>query len=164
MQRTDLGLSIGAGTDYTKFTLAYNDVTSACTATTGPIQIKLLANPGGNAVNPLPFQISQAGKMLGVMIHPTAGFTGSNMSSITVGVGISGGTGVEFAAAYQMFSALITVGSTTIQESGPEFKSGSVLPQTVVTTWQLTNGNLNALTAGSVDIYLYYLSCSTQSA
>lgn len=153
MFRTDLTTSLAGNTSYVKWTIGYQDLSAAATTQT----INLPWN--AQAVNPQNFTIPQGGKMLGVMVHHTVAFAGPSITAMTVSVGVSG-TATFFTAAFDVFQA---VANTTLQETAM-FKSGSLVAVPVTVTFTSTGANISVLTAGSVDIYMNVLNCTSPSA
>jgi hypothetical protein len=153
MFRTDLTTSLAGNQSYTKWTVGYQDLGAAATTQT----INLPWNAG--AVNPQNFTIPRGGKLLGVMIKHTQAFAGPAISAMTVSVGIAGSVTL-FTAAFDIFQA---AADGTLSETAL-FKSGSIAPVPVTLTFTSTGANISVLTAGSVDVYLLTLNCTTPSA
>lgn len=140
---------------YTDFTLTYADLTAAASSQ----EIQLLFNPPASPISivtPQPFQLYAGSVMLGVRIIASTAFRGGSLSAMTVSVGASGDS-TRFAAAFDIYQA---VGPTVLQETA-EFKSGSSLAIPVTVTFSATGDNVRAVTAGLVDIFLYYIPVPT---
>lgn len=164
MFRTDIITGLGGAISTVKYTLTYSDLTTAGTSQT----ISLNANPGGNAVNtpatstPINsanFQIPQTGKVLTCTIHHTTAFSGGAITAMTVSVGKVGGSNTFVAPAFNVFTG---AADTNLQESFA-VGSGQITAWGVTVTFTSTGGNVNAATAGSVDIYITYLNVSSPS-
>lgn len=158
MIRNDVGLGLNGGLAYVKFTLTYSDLSTAGLSQS----INLQQNPipgGAVAITPaVNFQIPQGGVLLGVRIHHTTAFSGGAITAMTVSVGKSG-SNAFFASAFDVFQA---VGDTTLQETSL-FKAGGINAVPVTATFTSIGANVNAATAGSVDIYLCLLNVSQSS-
>lgn len=150
MYRSDIPSNFGAFVNYVKFTFNYDDLTAAATTQT----ISLLENPPVNTTSA--FYVPQAGKVLGVCVHHTVAFAGTAITGVTVSVGNSNLGVAGFAPAFNIFQA---VADTTLQETA-EFKAGQITAAQPTVTFVSTGGNLSAMTAGSVDIYILFLNVS----
>lgn len=154
MYRTDFGMAMGGNVAYCKFTIGFQDLTSFAALAQ---QIALVWNT--LSANPAQFTIPQGGVMLGVRIHPTVPFAGTGVTGMTLSVGTAA-SGTFFAPAFNVFQA---ASNTTLQETSL-FASGSAVAVPVFATFTATGANLALLTAGSVDVYLYWLNVSTPNA
>jgi hypothetical protein len=150
MQRTDIGLAMGGNVAFCIFTIGYQDLLAIAATSSG--QLPLVYNQGA-----LAFNIPAGGLMLGVRIHHTVSFAGGGpLTAMTVAVG-NAGTANFFAPAFDIFQA---AANNTLQETAL-FKAGTVAAVPVTVTFTATGGNLSQLTAGSVDIWLYWLNVSS---
>jgi hypothetical protein len=147
-----------------KYTITFSDLTTAGTAQT----LYLSADPGGNAFqtpsttappNAQNFAIPQAGVILYAKVHHTTAFSGGTIASMTVSVGKLGGSNTFVTPAFNVFQA---AGDTTLQETFA-IPSGQISPWGITVTFTSTVGNVNAATAGSVDIYLAYINVTSPS-
>ncbi len=159
MERLDIGLGMGGAIGYVRFGFVSTDFTTAGLTQT----ITLLENPPSPTAPTVSaagaFQIPQGGAVIGVKIRPEIQIVATSMTSLTCSVGVLGGTGTEFAAPFQVFTA---PGASVLQE-GVMFKSTSTGAVTVTVTFTSVGANLNAITAGKVDVYICYLNVSTSN-
>jgi len=89
-------------------------------------------------------------KVCGVSIKTTTAFSGGLIASLTVGVGDAAGTGTDYAPAFTVFT---TSSNTNYQDTIPAtVASKTSAASTITALFTSTVGNLNAATAGSVDI------------
>lgn len=166
MQITDIALGLGGNPAYRKFTITYQDLQTLAAATTGSVS---LSNAfGANApIQPIVTTqtntaqlLAQAAKILGVYVHQTVQFAGAGpVTALTVSVGNSI-SATQFTTAFNIFAA---PADTTGQETAM-FKSGQLSGNVVSAFFTATGGNINGMTAGSVDIYVWYLDVSTAGA
>lgn len=84
------------------------------------------------------------------VIVPTTPFVGAGITAITASVGIAGDT-QQLAPDF----SLAAVASNTLQYSNIGIMYDIVAATGILVTAKSTGANLNALTAGSVDIYLF---------
>ena len=121
----------GSVAGWVNYSLTDADLTAAATSQ----EITLFTSTGSQVIE-------------GVIIkHPTS-FTGGGCSAVTTSVGITGNT-AKFAAAFDVFQA---PGATVFQSSHqatPEFTSTAVFAR-----FDSTGCNVNALTAGDIDIWI----------
>lgn len=153
MTRTDIAPG------YTRFSVSYQDLSAASTTQ----HIQLLFNPPNGPVSivtPQPFQLYIGSVMIGVRIIPVVSFGGGSLSAMTLGVGTTGDDNRFSGSAFDVFQA---PGPTVLQET-TEFKSGSTGAVPVTVTFTSTSDNVNAATAGQVDVYLYYIGVPTSWA
>lgn len=119
----------------TKYTRSYTDFSFGGTGT----GIILTSLPAKRAI-------------VGAVIRPTVSFAGPGITNVTIGLGWSS-TATNFASPYSVSQAIF---DNTSQESFGSFYIGDF-----VAAWPVyaravsTGGNLNTLTAGTVDIYLF---------
>ena len=155
MQRQDIASNFGPGVPYVKFTVLYSDLAAFTTA--GAHALTLLANPGGNAINPANFQVPQGGTPMFSRINVTTAFTGGSISAITVSAGSSGTSN-----AIQAASSCFTTGCFDKHGMNSELNANTAF--TVVLNFTPTGDVLSNLTAGQLDFYMAYLNVSTPSA
>jgi hypothetical protein len=121
-----------AGSAWTKITIAYTDFTAAATTQT----INLFTLASGAAVT-------------GIFMEPKTAFAGTGITAYTVSVGLSGDN-QKYAENYDVFTA---VGATRFGNfDGHRVESVGGTTQITITAIS-TGGNLNAGSAGSVDVY-----------
>jgi len=135
--RIDLGIAMGSGPQFTRWTIPYTDLTAAALV---------------QSVNL--FTLNQGGIILGVRIKHTTAFAGTAWSATTVSVGWASDY-TAFASAFDIFQA---VADTTLQNTS-EFKcvTNAAAGTAVVARFTSVGGNLSAGTAGAVNIDVLYL-------
>ena len=156
MQRFDIALAMGGNMQFARWTFSYLDLAASAALTAA---INFLANPPINSTTI--FQIPQGGKMMGVCIQHTTAFAGTAITDVTVSVGLpSPGSATFFTNTFDIFQA---VANNTLLEASM-FKLGGNAASGVIANFTSVGGNLSALTAGSVNIYLAWLNVSTPSS
>lgn len=156
MQVQDIGFNYGGSLTYRKWTLAYNDpdIVALGAVTSGQVKLRV-----GSGANDSTFIFPAGSKVLGVFVKHSVAFTGTGpLSALTISLGISGGTTTFFTATFDIFQA---VAATTVQETAM-FKMGQATALTPAVNFVATGGNLNVLTAGSVDVYVLFMDVTTQ--
>ena len=118
---------------WSKYTVPYTSLSTA--ATTNSITL---------------FSLPAAGIIHGVKIKHSTAFSGGSISAYTVSVGISG-TLAKYATAYNVFQA---VANDTFQLSNTLGSENHASATNILITATSTGANLNAATAGSVDIWV----------
>jgi hypothetical protein len=98
------------------------------------------------ALMTLPFHA----KAIGVSVKHSVAFTGGGLTTFTVSVGDSTGSGgvTHYTAPYNIFQA---PGATTFQDTSM-FKSGTMSGGSTITANFIGSGNVSLATQGSVDI------------
>ena len=91
-----------------------------------------------------------AGVIHGVKIKHSTAFAGTGITAMTASVGVSG-TLNKYASAFDVFSA---VSNTNFQLSNVVGSENNGAATTILITGTSTGGNLNALTQGSVDVWV----------
>lgn len=130
-----LATASGEEVAVTKYTRSYTDFSFAGT---------------GNAIVLASLPAKRA--LVGAIIRPTVSFAGPGITNVVIGLGYNSTT-TNFASPYSVSQAIF---DNTAQESMGAFYLGDF-----VASWPVyaratsTGGNLNTLTAGSVDIYLF---------
>lgn len=118
---------------WTKYTVPYTSLST--TSTTNDIQL---------------FSLPAKGVIHEVAIHHTTSFTGGSISAYTISIGITG-TVTKYASAFDVFQAASGTAFQFSLSSGMEnFSSATSIRIAAVST----GANLNAATAGSVDVYV----------
>lgn len=120
-----------------KITLGY--AAFAAAATTSEINLGLTLPAGGYVRT--------------VKIKHSTAFSGGAVAACTLQVGITG-TANRYAAAFDVFSA---VSATNYQVTNPNLGESHTATTTVKCTLTTTGANTNALTAGSVDVWVDYV-------
>ena len=120
-----------------KITLGY--AAFAAAATTSEINLGLTLPAGGYVRT--------------VKIKHSTAFSGGAVAACTLQVGITG-TANRYAAAFDVFAA---VSATNYQVTNPNLGESHTATTTVKCTLTTTGANTNALTAGSVDIWVDYV-------
>lgn len=151
MYRTDIASAMGANVAYCKFTIGFQDLTVFAAASQA---IPLVANALSNI--PALFNIPQGGAMLGVGIHHTVPFAGTGITAMTVSLGAAGNVSL-YANPFNIFQP---AANTTFQNT-QQFAMSIGAATTVLANFIATGANLALLTAGSVDIYIYWINVST---
>lgn len=118
---------------WAKYTVTYSQLAAA--ATTNSITL---------------FSLPAKYLIAGVIIKHSTAFSGGSISAYTVSVGITGSL-AKYAAAYNVFQA---VSSNTAQLSGSFNMEDFSSATNILITATSTGANLNAATAGSVDIWV----------
>lgn len=95
------------------------------------------------------FNLPRAGVIHAIRMKHSVAFGGGTIASYTISVGISG-TVAKYAAAFNVFQA---VADTALQLSTTVGQESEANIVAITATATSTVGNLNAATAGSVDIY-----------
>ena len=129
---------------YAKFTLSWDAIAFLLGATTS-----------GNVTL---FTLPQAGKVTGVTIKHSQQFTGIT-GPLTVSLGIASNVVLFTTATIDLVAN--AVADNTLLESGGLFNSGQLSKVDVVAHFISSSGAFTSLTAGSVDLYVKYLSVST---
>lgn len=140
MVTTDLALQLGQGLSLRRFTIPYGDLSDADTSEAVTL-----------------FTLGAYSAILGVRIHHTTAFAGTSVTAMTVSVGSSVVGAAGFASAYDVFQ---TVGDTVIQES-TQFQAGTIAASTVQATFTSTGGDMDVMTAGSVDVEVLIMDVTT---
>ena len=96
------------------------------------------------------YSLPAGGVLHAVKIKQSASFTGGAVASCTVSVGISGNN-AKYATAFDVFQASA---ATTFQVTGTVGGEDQAAAFQLTATAISTGANLNALTAGSVDVWL----------
>jgi len=166
MTITDVAVGLGGLVTLRKFTIPYNDpnliALGAVTAGNVNLAVSSLTNaPIQPTTSPVQgYLLNQAAKILGVCIHHTTAFTGTGpLTALTVSVGNSI-SNTQFTNTQDIFQA---TGDTVLLETGGLFKCGQITPSQVFARFTATGGNLNVLTAGSVDIYVMFTDVTSPS-
>ena len=151
MTNTFLATSLGQGIKNIKFIIGYNDplLIALGAVTSGQINLQYLGNNWNLPANC---------KIIGIEVKTTTAFTGSgSLSGLTASVGISGSVAF-FTATYDCFAAV----ADTPQETAL-FKAGTRAAVPVLVNWIATGGTgkLNGLTAGVLEITIYFLNVTT---
>jgi hypothetical protein len=123
----------GNGPTWTKYTVAYTTLAAAA-----------LTN------SPVLFALPAKGVISKVAIKHTAAFAGGAISDYTVSVGITGNL-TKYASAFDVFQP---VASNTAQISSGGFIEDFTSTTNVLITATSVGANLDAATAGSVDVYV----------
>lgn len=121
------------GPTWVKYTFTYADFSTAATTNS----LDLLSLPAGGIIQ-------------GVKIKHSAAFTGGAISAYTIQVGIVG-TLNKYASAFNVFQA---PGNTVQQLSTTAGTENGGAATAIKVTATSTGANLNAATAGSVDIWV----------
>ena len=143
MQQTILASQMGAGPKFRRFTYTYAD---------------LQAISGSGAKSLTMFTTQQDSIILGVRVKQNVAFAGGSLSAMTLLVGKSGTTNF-FTSAADIFAA---VADTTVQETAL-FKHGQKTGLAILVTFTPTGDTVAAATAGSVDVDIWYIDCTTQA-
>lgn len=142
-QGTILASQMGAGPKFRRITITFAD----------------LALISGSGAKPVAlFTTQQDSIILGARVKQSVAFAGGSISAMTVSVGKSGSV-TFFTAAHDIFAA---VADTTVYETAL-FKHGQKTGLAIIATFTPTGDTVAACTAGSVDIDVYYIDCSTQA-
>lgn len=96
------------------------------------------------------YSLPAGGVLHAVKIKQSASFTGGAVASCTVSVGIAGNVS-KYASAFDVFQA---PASNTFQVTGTVGGEDQASAAQLTATATSTGANLNALTAGSVDVWL----------
>jgi len=166
VQRTDLASGLGDGIQIVKYTLTFADLTTAGLSQTislpvNPTSTPFIAPATSAPPNYANFVIPQAGVVLYSKVQHTIPFAGGTIASMTCSVGKLGGTNTFVnGAAFNVFGA---AADTTCQEAFG-VASGQNTSWGVTVTFVSTVGNVNAATAGSVNIYIAYLDVTSDKA
>ena len=118
---------------WTKYTVVYTDLSTA--ATTNNITL---------------FTLPAAGIIHGVKIKHSTSFTGGSISAYTVSVGITGNL-TKYASAFDVFQA---AASNTFQLTNVLNSEDHASTTAIKIAATSTGANLNAATAGSVDVWV----------
>jgi hypothetical protein len=153
--RNEIPLTFGGqAVAVSRFTINYSDLTGAAGTT---FTLNLLESPPYNTITN--FVMAPGSMLAGLVYHPTVAFAGTGIAGLTLSVGnVAQGATFYSGPATSIWGA---VSDITRTEIGPLFKRGlTVIVPTASSDPQLyftaTGGNLSALTAGSVDVYVYY--------
>jgi hypothetical protein len=96
------------------------------------------------------YELPAGGVIHAVMMKTSAAFTGGSISAYTLSVGITG-TLNKYAAAFNVFQA---VAATTFQLSTTQGAESFTAATSIKIAATSTSDDLDAATAGSVDVYL----------
>lgn len=107
------------------------------------------------------FNLPKGSVVIGVRIKHSTAFAGTNITAMTVSVGsATNGNTAYSGPAFDIFQA---VGDGQRQLNG-DFIDGPNADEVINAYFTATGGNLNALTAGSVSIDVFYLNCTEPSS
>lgn len=143
MQTSDIALNLGGGATYRKFTFTFAD-------------LQTTSGSGAKALS-LAQSIPSHGKVLGVYVKPTVAFAGGSLSAMTISIGKTGGSATLLTSAFDIFAA---VSDTALQETAL-FKSAQDLAVPLSATFTPTGDTCANCTAGSVDVYIFFLNVTT---
>ncbi len=138
-----IGLDNGGQLRYTKFTVNFADMNALGAVVSGDIPL---------------FTIPQGGKFLAAMVKHSAQFAGV-AGTLKVSIGKTGTAAFFTAATADLVATAVADG--TLQETPGLFKSGQLSALPVVMNCVSGTGNINLLTAGSVDAYILWTPVST---
>ena len=140
MITTNIVNSFGAGTQATRFRVDYTDCQAA--ALTKNVSL---------------FTLKAFGIILSVIVKHTTVFAGT-AGTIKVSVGTSG-VATQFTAASADLVATAVADTAFQKTDDPD--QASMVDTAVVLNVVSSSGNLSGLTAGSVDVYVYYIQPTT---
>lgn len=157
MYRNDIPMTFGGqAVAMVRYSILFSDLTGASGTT---LTVNLTEDPNYD-FNPTTYFVMPPGaRCIGLVIHPTVQFVGTGITNLTVSVGNAAQSATYYSGpAVSVWGA---VSDSTLTEIGPLFKRGLCVnvptatsdPQVFFTS---TGGNLSALTAGSVDVYVLY--------
>jgi hypothetical protein len=166
LQRTDIATGLGDGVQFVKYTITFADLTTAGLTQTISLPVNPTSTPFIPPATSAPpnvsnFVIPQAGVVLYSKVQHTIPFAGGTIASMTCSVGKLGGSNTFVnGTAFNVFGA---AADTTLQEA-QAISSGQNTAWGVTVTFVSTVGNVNAATAGSVNIYIAYLDVTSDKA
>ena len=127
-----------AGQLYDKYSVSLADITALGANASGSVTLDTL--PAGTVIT-------------NVLLKPTTALAGGAVSAATARVTTTSPTKTFGTAAYDVFQA---TGDTVHSYDGTSQFMGIAATPALLLTFTTTGGNLNALTAGAVDVYLEY--------
>lgn len=98
------------------------------------------------------FNLSASGVISGIKIKHSTAFSGGAISACTISVGITG-TNAKYAGPFDVFLGTNPVQNYAYLVSGGIFSENSTVATLITVTADSTGANLNALTAGVVDVW-----------
>lgn len=137
----------GPGIVANRFVVTFSDLTTAGSAQT--LNLPTLGAGFGGSTPTVPV----ATMIMFVRIKHTTAFSGGGLSGMTVSVGSSAGSATTFAAAFNVFQA---VANTTFQAAAASNLAATYAADTITVTFTATGGNVNAATAGSVNVDIFF--------